>query len=238
MRQFVYGLKPQPLGSDPSLQLEVYRFTAGAYAENAYLVRCRRTERVAVVDPGAAAPQMLATVESQGWSIQALYLTHAHFDHIEGIPAVRRFAREVPIYLHPSDWPMYDLVQQSGASFGLVVEEPLPPPDLPLVPGEVVPVGDQTLEVRFAPGHTEGHVILYSADAGFALVGDVIFKSSIGRTDLPGGDFQTLMESIRQQVLTLPDKTTLYPGHGEETTVRQERLGNPFLISQAPSRFA
>ncbi len=227
-----------PLDMDRSPPIEVHRFTGGPFGENAYLVRCTRTGVGAAIDPGAVAPEMIRTVRSRGWSIDAVYLTHAHFDHIEGIPALRRFVPDVPIYLHPSDRPMYDHAKEGGALFGLVLEEPLPPPDFPLVPGESVPVGEARLEVRFAPGHAPGHVLLYSPDARLALVGDVIFQRSIGRTDLPGGDFQVLMQSIRGQVLTLPDDTTLYPGHGDETTVREERLGNPFLISQAPSRFA
>jgi glyoxylase-like metal-dependent hydrolase (beta-lactamase superfamily II) len=115
---------------------------------------------------------------------------------------------------------------------------PLPPPDRELVPGETVRVGLEELEVRYTPGHAPGHVILYSATGGFALVGDVIFAGTIGRTDLPGGDFLRLMRSIREEVLTLPDETRLLLGHGPETTVGRERMGNPFLISQAPGRFA
>ncbi len=238
MREFVYGLTAPPLDIGGSLPIEVYRFTAGPFGENTYVALCTRTGTGVAIDPGAAAPAVIEAARSRGWSIGAVYLTHAHFDHIEGIPALRRFVPGVPIYLHPSDRPMYDHAKEGGALFGLVLEEPLPPPDLPLVPGESVPVGEARLEVRFAPGHAPGHVLLYSPEARFALVGDVIFQHSIGRTDLPGGDFQMLMESIRGQVLTLPDDTTLYPGHGDETTVRAERLGNPFLISQAPSRFA
>ena len=217
--------------------LEVHRFTGGPLGENGYLIRCTATDQAAVVDPGASAPAMVEMLEDKGWSLQAIYLTHAHFDHVEGVLAIRRLG-DAPIYLHPSDRAMYDHAEERATLFGLDLEGPLPPPDQPMVPGESVPVGERQLEVRFTPGHAEGHVILYSPDAGFALVGDVIFKGSIGRTDLPGGDFQELMASIRGEVLTLPDETVLFPGHGEETTVRHERLGNPFLISQVPGRFA
>ncbi len=228
---------PQPLGSDPSQLLEVHRFTGGPFAENGYLLRCTNTDHVAVIDPGACATGMVEVLERTGWSVQAIYLTHSHLDHIEGIPVIRRLA-DAPIYLHPSDRAIYDHAEETASRFGLELAEPLPPPDRPLVPGESVPVGDQDLEIRFAPGHAPGHVVFYSPPAGVALVGDVIFKASIGRTDLPGGDFQTLIASIRRAVLSLPDETRLLPGHGEETTVRDERVGNPFLISQAPGAFA
>ena len=227
----------QALGSDKPQLLEVHRFTGGPFVENGYLVRCTTTDQVAVIDPGAGASGMVELLEQTGWSVQAIYLTHAHIDHVEGIPLIRRFT-DAPIYLHPLDRPIYDRAEESAARFGLDLRDPLPPPDRPLAPGESVPVGDQQLEVRFTPGHAPGHVVLYSPEANFALVGDVIFKASIGRTDLPGGDFQELMASIRGEVLTLPEETRLLTGHGEETTVRQERLGNPFLISQVPGGFA
>lgn len=238
MREFVYGLTAVPRDIEVTPPIEVHRFTAGLAGENSYLAVCARTGRAAAIDPGAAAPEVIDAARRRGWSIEAIYLTHAHFDHVEGIPALRRSVPTAPIHLHPADRPLYDHAKEAAAWFGYVLEETLPPPDFPLVPGESVPVGESRLEVRFAPGHAPGHVLLYSPEAGFALVGDVIFQRSIGRYDLPGGDLQTLMESIRKQVLTLPDGTTLYPGHGDETTVREERLGNPFLISQAPSRFA
>ena len=190
-----------------------------------------------MIDPGAGALGMVELLEQTGWSVEAIYLTHAHIDHVEGIPVIRRFT-DAPIYLHPLDRPIYDRAEENAARFGLDLQDPLPPPDRPLAPGESVPVGDQQLEVRFTPGHAPGHVVLYSSKANFALVGDVIFKASIGRTDLPGGDFQELMASIRGEVLTLPEETRLLTGHGEETTVRQERLGNPFLIFQVPGGFA
>ncbi len=230
-------MTPQSSGVDQSRLLEVRRFNGGAFDENGYLLRCTATDQVAVVDPGACAPAMIEELRASGRGVEAVYLTHAHLDHVEGVPAIRQYS-PAPIFLHPSDRPIYDHAEKTALTYGLEFRGVLPPPDLPMNPGETVRVGDQELEVRFTPGHAPGHVILYSPGTGLALVGDVIFKASIGRTDLPGGDLQELMASIRREVLSLPDGTRLLPGHGEETTVHDERIGNPFLISQAHGGFA
>lgn len=180
---------------------------------------------------------MVQTLAEMGWSVEAVYLTHSHIDHVDGLPTIRRHTG-APIHLHPDARFLYDRAPEAARSFGLSMSEPLPRPDEEIVPGEPLPVGESELEVRLAPGHAPGHVIFYAPESGFALVGDVIFKGSIGRTDLPGGDFQELMHSIRSQVLTLPDETVLLPGHGPPTRVADERMGNPFLISQAPGSLA
>jgi hydroxyacylglutathione hydrolase len=157
-----------------------------------------------------------------------VFLTHAHLDHVEGLPLVRE-AVDVPIHLHADDLPLYERAAAQAEAFGMRLSGPLPEIDVFFEPGSEVRVGSHAFEVRFTPGHAPGHVILYSAGQGLALVGDVVFAGSIGRTDLPGGDMQRLLRSIREQVLTLPDATVLMPGHGPETTVRRERRGNPFL---------
>jgi glyoxylase-like metal-dependent hydrolase (beta-lactamase superfamily II) len=216
---------------------EVRCFSGGAFGENGYVLRCPASDRAVVVDPGASAPEMVRALRDAGDILEGIYLTHAHFDHVEGIPTILGLAR-VPVYLHPADRPLYDLAEAGALAFGARLPGPLPPVDRELVPGKMVPVGEQSLEVRFAPGHAPGHVILYSGPGGFALVGDVIFQGSIGRTDLPGGDFRQLIDSIRSEVLSLPDETRLLAGHGPETTVARERMGNPFLISQARGGYA
>lgn len=207
----------------------VHCFAGGPFQENGYLVVSPETGTAAAVDPGGGTGAMLNHVRAQGLSLAAIVLTHAHLDHVDGIPAVRAFAPGVPIHLHAADRPLYDAAPQQAAMFGLTAPD-LPPPDVDLVPGTTLALApDLRLEVRFAPGHAPGHVILLSPDAGLALVGDVVFQGSIGRTDLPGGDFQTLMRSIRDEVLTLSDETRLLSGHGPETTVGRERRSNPFL---------
>ena len=209
--------------------MRILTFAAGAFAENSYLALCASGAAV-VIDPGAAASRMVATLLEEGAQPEAILLTHAHLDHIEGVARVRR-EWAAPIFLHPDDLPLYQAVAQQATSFGIEVEAQ-PPPENAFAHGDLFRFGDCRLEVRHAPGHAPGHVILYALEAGLAFVGDVIFQGSIGRTDLPGGDLYQLMQSIREQVLTLPDETRLYPGHGPDTTVGFERRTNPFLVPQ------
>lgn len=217
--------------------LEVRVFTGGPFAQNGYLVRCRATGEAAVVDPGWSAGEMARVIREEEISIVAVYLTHAHLDHVEGIPRIREVT-DAPIHLHPADRPLYDRAGDQAAAFGMSLPGPLPPPNRELVPGSAVPVGEIEMEVLFAPGHAPGHVIFHPPSAGLALVGDVVFAGSIGRTDLPGGDFRQLLDSIRDRVLTLPDETRLLTGHGPETTVGRERAGNPFLAPNAGGEWA
>ncbi|MDX1493685.1 MAG: MBL fold metallo-hydrolase [Longimicrobiales bacterium] len=210
--------------------MEIQTFTGRGFGENAYLAICEETQSCVAVDPGAGAGDLLRAISSDGLALEAIFLTHAHLDHIEGVSTVRSAHPDVPIWLHPDDLGLYRGVQRQAAMFGLSAEAQPEPTDR-IVPGEPLNFGSCAFEVRFTPGHAPGHVILVSEDDGLALVGDVVFQGSIGRTDLPGGDMQTLMRSIREHVLTLPDETTLYPGHGPPTTVGQERLTNPFLAA-------
>ncbi len=202
-------------------------FTAGSFAENGYLADCGDGGAV-VVDPGAGAGEMLDVIEEEGLDVRAVLLTHAHLDHVEGVASVVE-ATGAPLYLHPEARDHYEALPDQAASFGVSLDSP-PPPDRDLEHGERLELGACAFEVRHAPGHAPGHVLFWAEEAGLAFTGDLVFRGSIGRTDLPGGDFRTLMESIREQLLTLPDETTLYTGHGPATTVGEERTGNPFLI--------
>lgn len=225
--------------SDPEAQpsLEIRLFTGGAFAENTYLVQCRRSGRAVIVDPGAATIELLEYVRGEGIQVDAVYLTHAHLDHVEGLPHLME-ALKVPIHLHPADQPLYDRAADQAAAFGLSLPGDLPIIDRQIEVGTPLPVGETEVAVRFAPGHAPGHVIFFHEGDGVVLVGDVVFAGSIGRTDLPGGDMQELMASIRREILTLPGDTRLLPGHGPETTVGQERIGNPFLVGQEPGASA
>ena len=209
--------------------MRVHVFTGGPFGQNGYLAVCEETGEAAGLVPGAAAAGMVRQLSSAGTTPAAILLTHAHLDHIEGIETIRAAFPDVLIHLHPADRPLYDAAPRQAAAFGLPPFE-VPPPDRELAAGERIAFGACALEVRHTPGHSPGHVIFHSALAGLAFVGDVVFAGSIGRTDLPGGDFRTLIESIRRDVLTLPPGTRLLSGHGEETTVEWEARHNPFLI--------
>ena len=209
--------------------MRVHTFSGGPFGQNGYLAVCEEAGEAVVVDPGGGAPAMVDHLKRSGITPARVLLTHAHLDHIDGIGDVRAAFPGPPIHLHPADRPLYEAAPRQCAAFGLPPFDP-PPPDRELAAGQRILFGSCAFEVRHAPGHSPGHVILYAPHDGLALVGDVIFAGSIGRTDLPGGDFRTLIESIRREVLTLPLHTRLLSGHGPETTVEWEGRHNPFLI--------
>ena len=208
--------------------MEILTFTGGVFVQNTLLVVCDDGRTALLIDPGAATPDALAVVRDLDLDVAAILLTHAHLDHIEGVGVAKRDTK-APIHLHPLDRILYDNAPAQAAAFGVPCDD-LPPPDAQLVPGVNLAFGGTEFEVVFAPGHAPGHVMFVSVSEPVAIVGDVIFMGSIGRTDLPGGDYQVLMNSIRSQVLPMPSVTRLLPGHGPETTVGHERGTNPFLI--------
>ncbi|NIR46007.1 MAG: MBL fold metallo-hydrolase [Gemmatimonadetes bacterium] len=205
--------------------MKVIGYPVGPLQANAYLAICETTQKCAVVDPGGEAERLLAAAAQEGAVVESILLTHAHLDHVGGVAEAKR-RTGAPVFLHPADLPLYRAAPEQARSFGLQIEEP-PEPDGPLEEGQELKIGETRLEVRHTPGHSPGHVCLVGN--GFALVGDCMFAGSIGRTDLPGGDLATLMDSIREKLLTLTDETVLYSGHGPETTVGRERASNPFL---------
>ncbi|MCH7847354.1 MAG: MBL fold metallo-hydrolase [Planctomycetes bacterium] len=213
---------------------DIPQFALGQIESVGYVVWCDGTGEAVIVDPGAATDQMLSAVAEWASPVAAVLLTHAHLDHVEGLGLVRDYT-DAPIYLHAEDRPLLDALPAQAAMFGLTVPE-VPPPDEELSDGDHFRFGESTFEVVHTPGHSPGHVILRAVEDGFVLVGDLVFAGSIGRTDLPGGDYRALFESIRKHVLTLPDDTRLYSGHGPETTVGHERIGNPFLIHMEGER--
>lgn len=210
--------------SGPINRLEVRGYTVGPLQSNAYLLR-RPGHPPVAIDPGHPDDRLLEAIEDWGGELAAVLLTHAHLDHVAGVPALLD-AHPAPLYLHPDDRPLYDAAPDQAASFGIRLPD-LPEPDRALEPGAGLDVAGLALDVRHTPGHSPGHVIFRVEDVCF--VGDCVFAGSIGRTDLPGGDAETLLRSIREHILSLPPDTTLHPGHGPETTVRREAESNPFL---------
>jgi glyoxylase-like metal-dependent hydrolase (beta-lactamase superfamily II) len=206
-------------------ELEVVAVPNGQFAQNCYLLADRRTRDAVIIDPGEEPATFLAELDTRAWSLRAIWLTHAHIDHIMGVGRIKQ-ATGAPIHLHPLDRPIYDALPQYGSWIGMRLDPP-PPPDVDLEPGRAVRVGGIEFEVRFTPGHSPGSVSFVGQDMVFG--GDVLFNGSIGRTDLPGGDTATLMATLHSQFLSLPDSTVVYSGHGPKTTIGVERLTNPFL---------
>ena len=203
----------------------IVALTNGAFAENCYLVADPQTREAVAVDPGEEADLFLARLRTEGWTLRAIWLTHAHLDHVAGIAAVCT-ATGAPVWLHPGDRPLYDHAPSQAMAFGLRLD-PLPPPDREFAAGEPARVGGLSFDVLHTPGHSPGSVSL--AGHGVVFVGDVLFAGSIGRTDLPGGDAGTLLASIRDTLYALPDDTVVYAGHGPATTIGAEKAHNPFV---------
>ena len=206
-------------------KLEVVVIPNGQFVENCYLVADTDLGQAVILDPGEESARFLAELGRRGWSLQAIWLTHAHIDHIMGVGAVHA-ATGAPIHLHPLDRPLYDALPAYGGWVGMRLEAP-PTPQVELTVGQVLRIGQHGFEVRGTPGHSPGSVSFVGA--GMVFGGDVLFNGSVGRTDLPGGDTATLMATIQSEFLSLPDSTVVHSGHGPKTTIGVERLTNPFL---------
>ncbi len=201
------------------------------FAQNASVVFCAATRKAAVIDPGGELPRLLAAVDELGVDLQQIMLTHAHIDHAGATGALAR-ERGLPIIgPHPGDQFWIDALPMQSRQFGFPPAEPFAPSRW-LADGDEVQLGDCVFTVRHCPGHTPGHVIFHNAEAQRAFVGDVLFAGSIGRTDFPGGDFDTLIASITQRLLPLGDDTVFIPGHGPESSFGHERRHNPYLAGR------
>jgi len=210
----------------------------GPFFKNGFVVACERTREAAIIDPGDEVNELIAFVERRQLTVRHILLTHAHVDHVTGVPAAKR-AFDVPVYLHRDDLFLYEAAAQQGAIFGVHVD-PLPSIDVYYARGQVIAFGDLEARPHHTPGHCPGGVCLQIGMKGSAgqdlFVGDTLFAGSIGRTDLPGGDYGTLMRSIRTVLFAFGDEARVYPGHGPATTIGAERRTNPFLIAQADDR--
>lgn len=201
------------------------------FYKNGFVVGCERTREAVVIDPGDDVDELVAAVRDSELEVQYILLTHAHLDHISGVAAAKS-AFDVPVYLHRDDLFLYDKVVQQGEMFGFKVQ-PQPAPD---VFYDLSPLyfGDYEVSVHHTPGHCPGGICLQIGRKGERgsdlFVGDTLFAGSIGRTDLPGGDYATLMRSITEVLFPLGDEAIVHPGHGADTTIQRERTTNPFVL--------
>lgn len=210
------------------MPLEIIERTFGPVQNNTYLLADTGQKRAVIIDPTFRPVMLQADLENHGLRLDAIWLTHAHFDHLGGVEMlVAKNRPPVQIGLHPADLPLWQSdggAGHFGQPFSIKIE-----PDLLLADGQELYVGEHPVKVFHTPGHSPGHVIFYIPSLNTAIVGDLIFRGGVGRTDLPGGDSYTLIKSIQEKILTLPDETILLPGHGPSTTVERERDSNPYL---------
>lgn len=210
--------------------LKVHFFTFNAFQENTYIISNHLNE-CWIVDPGMYEQRetdaFISFIEKNGLTPRAIINTHAHLDHIFGVNAmVKKY--NIPFSIHQLEQPVLDRGRETAAMFGFQFGD-LPKADSYIPHGTPLQLGTDTVEVLLTPGHSPGSVSFYYKPGNWVIAGDVLFSGSIGRTDLPGGDFDTLISSIRTQLFTLPDNTTVLSGHGDSTTIGEEKRDNPFL---------
>lgn len=210
--------------------IEIKSFTFNPFAENTYVLHDSATGEAVVIDPGCYEQEEKAQldryIDSQKLKVVKLLNTHGHIDHVLGNAHVKE-KYGVRLYIHQEDEATQRAVETYAPVYGFPGYSPASPDEF-LQEGEKVTFGDSSLEVLFVPGHAPGHIAFFNEDQKFCINGDCLFQGSIGRTDLPGGNFETLLQSIRQKLFKLPDETTVYCGHGPETTIGHEKKHNPF----------
>ncbi len=216
-------------------------FTITPFQQNTRVVACETTRKAICIDPGERSDEMVAFIKKNDLELQAITLTHGHLDHVGGTSDLAKAFPEAEILLHKDDEDLYYGLPQQPLFMGIPPHQMAAlgfdyddPPRLTRnwEHGEVYEVGELRFSVRHCPGHTRGHVVLAEETEKKVFVGDCLFEGSIGRTDLPGGNYEQLMISIEEQILSLGDDFVVYSGHGRETTVGRERQMNPFLTGQ------
>ncbi|NOX35238.1 MAG: MBL fold metallo-hydrolase [Deltaproteobacteria bacterium] len=203
----------------------IKKLEVGPIMANCYILGCKLTKEAAVIDPGDDADRILMALSKSGLKVKYLINTHGHFDHV-GANKRMKEVTGAKLAIHPDDEIMLDELSSSASMFGLSAENS-PPADILLKDGDEITFGKITLKVIHTPGHSKGGVCFYTK--GHLFSGDTLFAGSIGRTDLEGGDYDTLISSIKQKLLGLDDETKVHTGHGPETTIANEKRMNPFL---------
>ena len=201
----------------------------GPIMANCFIAGCEETLEAAVIDPGDEPDRILMTLAESRLTAKLIVNTHGHFDHVGANKRLKEVTG-APILIHPLDAPMLSQLADSAAAWGMAADNS-PPPDRELLEGDEITFGQITFKVIHTPGHTPGGISLYSEQGVF--VGDTLFAGSIGRTDFPGGNFETLRESIQQKLFVLSDDLKVYPGHNQPTTIGVEKRTNPFVGEQA-----
>ena len=219
----------------------IEQITVTAFQQHTRIVGCEKTRRAICIDPGDNSESIVAAIERHNLELQAIACTHAHMDHIGGVAGLKQHKPEARIIIHPADEPIYDQLPQQPAwigiprsewtEYGFDYEQP-PQTDEHWRDGQIYQVGELHFRVIHCPGHTPGHVVLFEPEERKVFVGDCLFAGSIGRTDLPGGSTEQLMDSIFNKILPLGDDVEVYSGHGPVTTIGEERRTNPFLTGR------
>lgn len=216
----------------------IEEITVTAFQQHTRIIGCEQTKRAICIDPGDDSTEIVSAIDQHGFELQAIVCTHAHMDHVGGVAGLKKRKPEAKVILHQADEPIYAQLPNQPAwigiprsqwtEYGFNYQTP-PKVDEHWTDGQTYQVGELSFKVIHCPGHTPGHVVLFEPDERKIFVGDCLFAGSIGRTDLPGGSTEELMDSIFNKILPLGDDVTVYSGHGPTTTIGQERLTNPFL---------
>jgi hydroxyacylglutathione hydrolase len=202
-------------------------FTVGPLQENCTLLHDGK--EAILIDPGDEAQRLLQRLKSKNLTLKAIWLTHAHFDHVGAIAEIQEALGNIPVYLHPNDTVLFENAQLAAQRWEIPFRQPMTK-TLELKDNQTLEFANAQIHCLFTPGHAPGHIAFYVPSEKFVIAGDALFRGSIGRTDLPLGNHKQLLESIRSRLFTLPDETVVYPGHGPKTTIGFEKQSNPFLL--------
>lgn len=216
----------------------IEQITVTAFQQHTRVIGCEKTGRAICIDPGDDSDSIVQAIDKHGFELQAIACTHAHLDHIGGVAGLKKRKPNAKVIIHAADEFIYDALPQQPAwigipesqfaSYGLDFEQP-PGVDEYFSDGQIYQVGDLSFQIIHCPGHTPGHVVLFEPTERKVFVGDCLFAGSIGRTDLPGGSTEELMDSLFNKILPLGDDVEVYSGHGPITTIGEEKRTNPFL---------